>query len=322
MRSEVPCAAACRVTHAALVIVATLVMAATFNAAIHGEPTAAALPRVQAQEPEPSQANSPSAPGGHEAAFFDALNAHPSRRNEALEQVRRRVTQEPADARAVLLLGISHLWIAAENPPSRELVIEHLVLARHYLERAAQLNPAHDRIPSWLLSAEIGLAQSEGRQTDATASLAKLLEHAQRDPCFHSVAYAISVWEGPRDRPELAQAQKLLEAAAACNVQDPSVRNMSRWPHNVEGFLVGLSDVALKRGDRARALASLVTAESWPGSESWPHLSQVQQRRREFEERAARFADDDASNDPAFIFERGGPVSCSSCHQGVLPKGP
>ena len=109
------------------------------------------------------------------------------------------------------------------------------------------------------------------------------------------------MWDGPRERPQLAQAQKLREAAAACNAEDPSVRNMSRWPHNVQGFLVGLSDVALKRGDRARALASLVTAESWPGSESWPHLSQVQQRRREFEERAARFADDDASNDPAFI---------------------
>ena len=323
MKDDAPRAAACRVTHAALVMVAALAMAATFNAAIHGESPAATAAQVQVPQPEAPGTAEPPAPLAWEAAFFDALNSHPERRLEALEQVRRRVTQVPDDARAVLLLGTAHLWIAAEkHPPSREQVMEHLVLARHYLERAAQLNPADDRIPSWLLSVELALARSEGREADATASLAKLLEHAQRDPCFHSVAYAINVWDGPRERPQLAQAQKLLEAAAACNAEDPSVRNMSRWPHNVQGFLVGLSDVALKRGDRARALASLVTAESWPGSESWPHLSQVQQRRREFEERAARFADDDASNDPAFIFERGGPVSCSSCHQGVLPKGP
>jgi hypothetical protein len=321
MKGDAP-RAACRVTQAALMMVAVMAMAATFNAAIHGESPAATAAPVQVPQPEAAGTDELPAPLAYEATFFDALNAHPERRLEALEQVRRRVAQEPDDARAVLLLGIAHLWIAAENPPSREKVMEHLVLARHYLERASQLNPADDRIPSWLLSVELGLAQSEGREADATASLAKLLEHAQRDPCFHSVAYAINVWDGPRERPELAQAQKLLEAAAACNAEDPSVRNMSHWPHNVQGFLVGLSDVALKRGDRARALASLVTAESWPGSESWPHLSQVQQRRREFEERAARFADDDASNDPAFIFERGGPVSCSSCHQGTLPKGP
>lgn len=322
MKADSQYGAACRANQVALVMVAALSMAATFNAAISGEPAAEALPRVHAQQPDTLPADVTPAPLAHEAAFFEALNAHPARREESLEHVRRRVMQVPDDARAVLLLGIGHLWIAAENPPGREQVMEQLVLAHHYLERAAQLNPADDRIPSWLLSAEIGLAQLEGREADATASLAKLLEHAQRDPCFHSVAYAISVWEGPRDRPELAQAQRLLEAAAACNADDPSVRNMTHWPHNVEGFLVGLSDVALKRGDRARALACLVAAEAWPGSEKWPHLSQVQQRRREFDERAARFADDDASNDPAFIFERGGPVSCSSCHQGVLPPKP
>ena len=310
---------------AILLTAAAFAITVSSIAAISTDSQPAESPPTRDQQPEPSPVISPSpaptAADSYETAFFEALNGHPDRRESALALVRSQVVKVPDDARAVLLLGIGHLWTAAENPPKREVAIEHLILARHSLERASRLNPADDRIASWLLSAEVGLAEAEGREADAVASLKKLLEHARRDPCFHSVAYAISVWEGPRDRAELAEAQKLLEAAAACNADDPSVRNMSRWPHNVEGFLVGLSDVALKRGDRARAMACLVAAESWPGAEKWPHLSEVEHRRRDFAERAARFADADPGNDPRFIFERGGPVSCIACHGAQPPVG-
>lgn len=252
----------------------------------------------------------------HEAAFFDALNRDASRRSEALASLRTRVEAAPDDARAALLLGVAHLWVAAENPPDAAVALEHLILARHYLARAIVLNPVDDRIPTWLHSAEISIAQAEGREADAADALAKLRAHAQRDPCFHSVAFAISVWDGPRESNALAEAQRFLEQAAACNADDPSVRNMERWPYNVQGFLVGMSDVALKRGDRSRALGSLIAAESWPGTESWPHRGEVEIRRRDFDARAELFADEDPANDPAFIFERGGPVSCISCHQG------
>ncbi len=178
-------------------------------------------PAVNGKQPELILAHTspevPTTPPSFEAAFFDALNRHPDRRQAALEGVRSHVMKFPDDARGVLLLGVAHLWTAAENPPSQDVVYEHLVLARHYLDRAARLNPADDRIPSWLLSAEVSVAQAEGRTSDAAASVALLLALAERDPCFHSVAYAINVWDGPRERAELAQAQRLLEAAAACN---------------------------------------------------------------------------------------------------------
>lgn len=251
-----------------------------------------------------------------QAAFFDALNREPKARDSALVGLRQRVLDEPLDARAVLLLGVAHLWMAAESPPEPARALEHMILARHYLARAAAMNPQDDRIPTWLHSAEVSVAHAERRDSDANAALEALRAHATRDPCFHSVAFAICVWDGEPNRPELAEAQRYLELAAACEPDDPSVRNLPRWPHNVEGFLVGLSDVALKRGDRARALAALVAAESWPGGEDWPHRIEVDVRRRDFETRAALFSDADPANDPAFIFERGGPVSCISCHQG------
>lgn len=276
------------------------------------------VPRDVCPAIDPRDANTPAAPqptheATHEVAFFDALNRDASRRSEALASLRTRVEGAPDDARAVLLLGVAHLWVAAENPPDAAVALEHLILARHYLARAIVLNPVDDRIPTWLHSAEISLAQAEGREADAADALAKLRAHAQRDPCFHSVAFAISVWDEPRESDALAEAQKYLEHAAACNAEDPSVRNMDRWPYNVQGFLVGMSDVALKRGDRSRALGSLIAAESWPGTESWPHRGKVEIRRRDFDARAELFADED----PAFIFERGGPVSCVSCHQGA-----
>jgi hypothetical protein len=270
-----------------------------------------------AREPASSSRSEENSTAVHEAAFFEALNQHPQQRESALALLRAHVSQLPGDARATLLLGVGHLWVAAENPPDRATVFEHLVLARHFLQRAARLNPADDRIPTWLLSVEISLAQAEGRTEDIVAAIAQLRTQAERDPCFHSVAFAINVWEQPRDADELAQAQRSLEAAAACTTDDSSVRNMERWPHNVEGFLVGLSDVALKRGDRNRALAALVTVEAWPGAESWPHRREADQRRLDFDARAALFADDDPSNDPSFIFERGGPLSCVSCHQAA-----
>lgn len=290
-----------------------------------GSTADAAVPSTLGQTalaPAPSHPSRVSAMPAHEAAFFEALNHHPQQRESSLALLRAHVAQVPDDARAALLLGVAHLWVAAENPPDRATTFEHLVLARHFLQRAARLTPADDRIPTWLLSADISLAQAERRNEDAVAAIQQLRIHAERDPCFHSVAFAIHVWEQPRNSDDLARAQRLLEAAAACATDDPSVRNMERWPHNVEGFLVGLSDVALKRGDRARALAALITAEAWPGADAWPHRNEAQERRRDFDARAARFADDDASNDPPFIFERGGPASCVSCHQGSSTPSP
>lgn len=299
----------------AVVLTGTIaaLLGATLRVSSQGDDGAPAEPVGTA--PPTTAASTPQNPG-HEATFFAALNRDAARRDEALDALRTRVHAEPADARAVLLLGVAHLWVAAENPPEDARALEHLVLARHYLARAATLNPKDDRIPTWLLSAEISVAHAEGRGDDAARSLAALRAHAQQDPCFHSVAFAINVWDEPRESDALAEAQQFLEQAAACNTDDPSVRNMERWPYNVQGFLVGMSDVALKRGDRNRAMAALVAAESWPGTDTWPHRAQVETRRREFDDRAARFADEDPANDPAFIFERGGPVSCVSCHQG------
>lgn len=252
-----------------------------------------------------------------EAVFFDALTRRPERREAAIAAARRRVLEAPGDARASLLLGLGHLWVAAENPPPPAEAVEHLVLARHALRRARLLNPHDGRIPTWLQSVELALAHAEGRGEDALAALERLRQLAEKHPCFHSVAFAIAAWDGPADRPAFAEALRQLERAAACGADDPSVQNLPRWPHNVHGFLTALSDYQLKTGQAAKAETSLMVAQQWAGFDAWPHREQVESRLKNLGERAALFADADPANDPGFIFAPGGPVSCASCHQGT-----
>lgn len=266
---------------------------------------AAARPRNDAA---PSNERSPS------DQFFDALLKHPEKRLESRRALQQAVLKPDADARHILLLGLNELWLAAENQPDRLDRFNHAVLARHWLRRAEQLLPDDDRIPSWRWAAEWAVAAVEHEDESAAAAREMLRKLAEHDPCFHSVAFGVISFEKPAKSEEFRQAHAAMEAAFQCAANDPSIQDRPRWPHNAHAFLTALADFRLKAGDVRGAEAALVIAEARPGFDTWKNRHIVADRLTSLNARRDLYANDNPEDDPAFVFERGGPVSCTGCH--------
>src|SRR5689334_11062573 len=99
-----------------------------------------------------------------ESAFFGVFNGgEPKDRAAALFPLMAAYATSPEDPRVNLLLGLNHLWMAAEGDRTNPRVIEDLILAERFLSRAQALNPADGRIPSWLVPVRSSLARIERR---------------------------------------------------------------------------------------------------------------------------------------------------------------
>jgi len=246
--------------------------------------------------------------------FFDALLRHPEHRTASRRALQEAVLKPAASPQHVLLLGLNELWLAAENQPDPLVRVDHALLAIHWLRRAEALLPEDARIPSWRWAAEWSVAVAEHRDADAAAAREMLRKLAQRNPCFHSVALGIISFDRPADSQEFRDAHAAMEAAFNCGSHDPAVHDRPRWPHNVHAFLVALADFRLKAGNVRGAEAALIIAEARPGFEQWRYRATVSDRLDSLNARRDLFADADPADDPAFIFQRGGPTSCSGCH--------
>ena len=90
--------------------------------------------------------------------------------------------------------------------------------------------------------------------------------------------------------------------------------NNSAVPHVREGVAITLGDALLRSGAPAeKARAAYEAAEKSPTFESWSYGSELRARIDGVDDLAARYADDDASNDPSSWLLSG--HVCSGCHQ-------
>jgi len=253
-------------------------------------------------------------PASLEHDFFAALNRDHDRRHETLAALESAVVAGERTPRIVLLLGLNHLWIAAEDEIEEVEGRRHLVLAIHHLRQAKTLLPDDHRIPSWLHAAEHGLAVAEGRSDAARLARKRLGHEAEREPCFHAVGFGIASFAEPRDSAEFRAAHAAMEASFECRGDNPSIVDMPRWPHNVHGFLVALADFRLKAGDARGAEMALVIAESRAGFAEWRHRALIDDRLGSLMERQSLYGNDDPADDPPFVFAPGSAVSCIGCH--------
>jgi hypothetical protein len=257
------------------------------------------------------------APGGRRAAhdlFFEALQRSPGRRPEAIAALERLVAANPRDDRSTLLLGLAWLWTASDSSTAEPQRAAALRSAATHLDRAALLAPEDTRIPTWQLAARQRLALLEGRGADALAAREALRTLADRDPCFHSLSFAIMTWEEPRESPAFTDSVAFARRAMRCSGAD-SVSNGPRWPYGVQGFLVTAADLFARAGDVPAAEEALMVAESMPGFDRWAHREEVTGRLERLKERVAALADSDPANDPAFVSAAVSSTSCTLCHQ-------
>jgi hypothetical protein len=258
--------------------------------------------------PGRSRAHDETAPSSHaEQIFFEALNRRPERRAEAVASLDTALAAAPDDGRLQLLDGLGHLWTAAEAPLSPDAARAELSHAESHLSQARRLLPSDLRIVSWLSAAAIARAQLDGDQAALARARAELRAAYDTDPCFHSVALGISRFGAPAGSPEFREGLNAMRSALDCDPSNPAAQNTPRWPHNVEAFLIALSDYERKAGNPERARAMLTTAQATDSYDAWPFKAEAEVR--------LRSADTPQSPAPPYLFSPASGHSCTACHQ-------
>ncbi|MFL6194078.1 MAG: hypothetical protein ACJ75H_07900 [Thermoanaerobaculia bacterium] len=252
-----------------------------------------------------------------ESAFFGVFNGgEPKDRSAALYPLMAAFATGPDDARVNLLLGLNHLWMAAEGDRTNPRIIEDLVLAERFLSRAQELNPADGRIPSWLVPVRSSLARIERRPGRQDELDKELLAAYEKDPDFHSFSVALFGFASPRDSREFQRGLEALRRTGGCGETNPSCQNRPHWPHNREAFITFHADYELKAGHADRAAGLLRIAQAEPDFPAWPFRGQVEERLKDLEAYGKLFADEDPKNDPPSLMSLEGGIACQSCHRG------
>jgi hypothetical protein len=252
-----------------------------------------------------------------EASFFQTFNVDSKGQAATQRDLLTALYTDPKDGRTWLLLGLDHLWLAAEGDRTNPVAIEHLMLAERYLSRAQALNPSDRRIPSWLVPARLSLAGIEGNEERKKEIQRDLLAAWKKDPAFHSFSVALLGANEERTSPEFQRGLEALHGADAGCANNPAVcQDRPHWPHNREGFLTFTADYELKAGHKDRARELLAKVQNEPGYASWPFQGEVQDRLDHLDEYAALYADADRGNDPPHLMSLSGGMMCRSCHQG------
>jgi hypothetical protein len=260
-----------------------------------------------------------------EAAFFATFNGFQGEepaKSAALPVLLGALATDPADARTPLLLGLNHLWIAAEGDRSDPRVLEHLFLAERYLARAQELNPKDRRIPSWLVPVRLSLTRVEGKEGREKEILRDLQAAYAEDPTFHSFSVGLLGIAEPRTSPEFQQGLAALRATlgtcpeAGSATADPTCANTPRWPHNREGYMTFIADYELKAGNVDKARELLMQVRQDPDYPRWPFKAQAEDRWNNLERYAALYGNQDPKDDPPHLMSGAGRASCQACHRG------
>ncbi|HEX6901059.1 MAG TPA: hypothetical protein VF789_15150 [Thermoanaerobaculia bacterium] len=251
-----------------------------------------------------------------EKTFFENFNGGGPDRSSSLRLLMAAYATDPKDARTNLLLGLNHLWIAAEGDHSDPRVIENLILSERFLAEAERLDPSDRRIPSWLVPVRVSLAQIARDPGKKEEIVRDLLAAYAEDPTFHSFTVALMGFGSPRESQDFARGlEALRKVEPGCEETDPSCRNEPRWPHNQEGFLTFQADYELKAGHADRAREVLTEIRSLPGYASWKFQGEVEDRLKNLDQYAKLYADGEPGNDPRTLMAGGSGISCQSCHR-------
>ena len=147
-----------------------------------------------------------------EEGFFATLNGNPKAKAAPLRDLMTAYAVSPEDARVNLLLGLNHLWLAAEGDATNPMTIDHVILAEHFLARAQKLDPSDRRIPSWLTPARLSLAGIHKEKDKGEESLRDLQAAYSEDPNFHSFTLALIGVSSDRKSPEFQRGLAALRA--------------------------------------------------------------------------------------------------------------
>lgn len=241
-----------------------------------------------------------------EALFYRALGGETELRREAIRTLERGLELEPDHPRGNLMYGMALLSALAEDMDFR-----YAAEVEPALEHAMAVNPDDRRIPGWLGTVRVAMAQVLGDEAALADAIAFMIEAADRWPDFNNFSLAIAFAPLPLDTPYPEMALERMNAIADCGARTDVCTN-DNVPHNEEGSLMTFGDIHARLGHTEEARAYYQMAVDHPNAATWAYRDHAQAFLDAVDERVALFTNDDPSDDPRFF--SAGETSCVGCH--------
>jgi len=260
---------------------------------------------------------------------------------EAMRLLTAAYLQNPRDASISFHLGMAHLWKLAER--SRESVrdptiTDHLILADWYLREAHRLDPSDARIPGFEGSVKMALGSLHQDEALKRRGYFTLKDGMKAYPEFNLFTMSFVLSNAPRTDPKFADAidyawknvdlcvghpvdrtasgvHRLaadFPAVIARGSHDRACQNPPSAPHNMEGFLLHMGDVLVKKGDVETGREIYALAKAAPTYAAWPYGNVLDARIEQASARARAFASG-VTPPPELMFQSA--YACVGCHQ-------
>lgn len=265
---------------------------------------------------------------------------------EAMRLLTAAYLQNPRDGTIAFHLGMAHLWKVAErsrNPERDPTITDHLILADRYLTEAHRLVPSDLRIPGFEGSVKMALGSLNQDEVLKRQGYFILQKATKGYPEFNFFTMSFVLSNVPRNEPKFADAvdyawknvdlcvghpvertpegvRRLAaefrdsvspSGALARGSKDRACRNPPVAPHNVEGFLLHMGDILVKKGDVETAREIYGLAKRTPSYGEWPYGNVLDERVAKADERARAFASG-VQPEPELMFHS--PYGCVGCH--------
>lgn len=274
--------------------------------------------------------------------FFSTFESGKFEENgAAIQLLEQAYADNPRDPQNTLLLALAHFWAAAESGrspnPDPETQRRHTEAQLRYFNEALTLNSNDYRILGWIGGSEVALSLLQKDPALRSTGLEKIDRAEEQYPEFnHFIAGIVRHQLPPEDPVYLKGVEAMWKTFDLCigstldrNKPDmaPFMRlytaegpkracwSVPKALHNFEGFSLIMGDMVLKSGkpDQAKMLyQNAKLSHTYAGWNETFKKALEERLADDLGARAARFRDQDRSNDPPV----GVPTqSCMICHQ-------
>ena len=276
--------------------------------------------------------------------FWNQLHqGHYDSLDKVLDKLHYAYMQDPQDFKIAAHLGFAYVWKVTERLRLDSMTASISAagdLSQRYFEEAVALNPNDPRLRGF----KAGLMLANGsRHTDdklRTKGYFEGKEAISQWPSFNlfSVGYVMSViehdkeryaealeyqWQNleaclcreiDRDNPDLSDIDEIPARVADDYKKSRACTNSWIAPHNVEGFLLNLGDMLVKKGDTAQASEVYESIRLVAEFEAWPYRHQLDNRLANLEENVQKFRRQGRLSDNQRVFIQT-EFGCMGCHQ-------
>lgn len=220
-----------------------------------------------------------------------------------LNKLTRAYLENNKDYRIAAHIGFTHSWALAESnriSGGSPQVTDHATLAVKYFKEAFELHPEKEwRYYGFLISMYMAEGGIHGDMRDMTEGYFKMKKAVRKYPEFNLFTAAYTLAMSPRKKDRKAAIDMLWKNLDKCVGEKVDRKNLdykkymdrinlkgkystcwNTWiaPHNMEGFLMILGDLLLKKGDFETALNVYQNAKYFQEYSHWDYKSHLESR--------------------------------------------